>query len=382
MRGLDSWSPAGVAQLVEHPICNRERRGSIPLSGSQAGSNTSAVATGRPPGSGMPKPARGRLRMRPPATSVAEPPPSRLSALARAERDQHLGELLERQPGLGARAAVAHDGEQDAVAADPERGARMALGGDVGVELPGAGAEALEVRRRGRRPPRPRGRAAARPAAGRRAAGRAARRGGRSGPRRRTWTQARRSSHGASKATRAAHDPARAQLAERLAGRAGEEAADERLAHPARPRTRRRAAARASARPAAGSPRRRGAPRGPSSARRRASWTRRRATCAGLRSGPGAGDGHPGEAYGVTPPWGEGSVSRRGFLPASSAAVPRGADGPPVLPPRRLRPRCANLARALPAARAGRSALSAARRRAGARRRADFYRGSTCVPST
>src|SRR5690349_18969715 len=63
------------------------------------------------------------------------------------EGHEQPGELVEEQAGVHARAPpVAADREQLAVA-HAERAARVALGGDVGVELPGAGREALVVAR-------------------------------------------------------------------------------------------------------------------------------------------------------------------------------------------------------------------------------------------
>ena len=62
-----------------------------------------------------------------------------------AELDHHLGQLEHREPGVDAGAApVAGDGDHVA-GADPQRRARMAAVGDVGVELPRAAREALAV---------------------------------------------------------------------------------------------------------------------------------------------------------------------------------------------------------------------------------------------
>ena len=67
-------------------------------------SRTSAVETGRPPGSGRSQSPRGRLRSRPPEISDVEPPPSRLSACAQPSATSSVGELHEREAGVvGAR---------------------------------------------------------------------------------------------------------------------------------------------------------------------------------------------------------------------------------------------------------------------------------------
>jgi hypothetical protein len=71
--------------------------------------------------------------------------------LGRAEGDERLGELLQGEAGVVVAAAVGGDGEQAAAARDRECRARVAAGGDVGVELPGAGGEALGVAVRGAR---------------------------------------------------------------------------------------------------------------------------------------------------------------------------------------------------------------------------------------
>ena len=90
------------------------------------------------------------------ARLVAQPPAAdergraaavEVQRLDGAERDERLGQLAQREAGLVVGPAVAGDGEQPPVAREPERGARVAPGGDVGVELAGARREALRVAR-------------------------------------------------------------------------------------------------------------------------------------------------------------------------------------------------------------------------------------------
>src|SRR3954453_13725489 len=73
--------------------------------------------------------------------------PVEVHRVAAAEREHEVGELLERQPGVDARAAAVARDEVEVPVGDADRGARMAAVGDVGVELTGGGGEALVVRR-------------------------------------------------------------------------------------------------------------------------------------------------------------------------------------------------------------------------------------------
>ena len=63
----------------------------------------------------------------------------------RAQRDHHLGELGQREAAVDARAAAVTGDGHDDVVRDPERRTGMPALRDVGVELPGAGREALAV---------------------------------------------------------------------------------------------------------------------------------------------------------------------------------------------------------------------------------------------
>ena len=77
-------------------------------------------------------------------TSDVDPPPSRFSAASHPSAHIRRGELGERQARVAPRAAVAGEGD-DPVVRHADRRARVAPLGDVGVELPGARAEALGV---------------------------------------------------------------------------------------------------------------------------------------------------------------------------------------------------------------------------------------------
>ena len=77
--------------------------------------------------------------------SAVEPPPSRLIASLGAESDDQLGEFGEGQAGVDAGAAAVADERGQLLVGDRERGAWVAAGGDVGVELVGASDEALRV---------------------------------------------------------------------------------------------------------------------------------------------------------------------------------------------------------------------------------------------
>src|SRR5919204_1426356 len=88
------------------------------------------------------------------ARGVAQPPAAhqrrRSAAIeverdVRAERGQRRGELAQREAGLVVGAPVAGDGEHPPVGRQRQRGARVAAGGDVGVELALARREALVV---------------------------------------------------------------------------------------------------------------------------------------------------------------------------------------------------------------------------------------------
>ena len=64
---------------------------------------------------------------------------------AAAELAHHAGELEHRQPGVGPAAAAVADEHDQVLLGDPDRGARVAAVGDVGVELRGPGGEALAI---------------------------------------------------------------------------------------------------------------------------------------------------------------------------------------------------------------------------------------------
>jgi hypothetical protein len=61
------------------------------------------------------------------------------------ELDHHLGELDHRQASVDVRATTVAGDRHDRLLRDPECGARVATLGDVGVELPCPGREALAI---------------------------------------------------------------------------------------------------------------------------------------------------------------------------------------------------------------------------------------------
>ncbi len=212
-----------------------------------------------------------------------------------AELDHRSGQLPERQPGVALGAPVAGHGER-AMAADPQGGARVAAGRDVGVELVSSGGEALRGPRHrgpGSDPRRP---AAARPGADRRPDRRAACRAGRAAARRRRGARSR--APGATGTRRARWRRAVRRPAARRAafrGRAGRIRRRWRRACRSGGTTARAAAATRAPRPGAGRPAGR--------TRRRAGWWRPRRSGAsavdpGGRDASGGGPARGGGGWG------------------------------------------------------------------------------------
>ena len=115
-----------------YPRCDRTVNGGA---GDQRGRNSSAVVTARPPSISIPCASRGRFTAarRTRATSSAAVEVERVD---RAEGDEGLGELLEREPGVLVAPAVRGDRDQPALVRSRAPGHRPAARTRTSVRAP------------------------------------------------------------------------------------------------------------------------------------------------------------------------------------------------------------------------------------------------------